>query len=48
MTEDSKGRKVADDPPPILGTWRRIYLAVLAYLFTVILLFWLFGRAATP
>jgi hypothetical protein len=28
-----------DDPPPFLGTWKRVYSAVLVYLFIVILLF---------
>jgi hypothetical protein len=25
-------RQVLDDPPPFLGTWRRVYIAVLCYL----------------
>lgn len=33
-----------DEPPPILGTWRRLYTAVLLYLATLIALFYLFTR----
>jgi hypothetical protein len=30
-----------DDPPPFLGTWRRVYAAVLLYLCALIgLMFW--------
>ena len=28
-----------DEPPPLLGTWNRVYVAVLLYLFALILLF---------
>lgn len=28
-----------DDPPPFLGTWKRVYAAVLVYLVVLILLF---------
>ena len=34
-----------DEPPPFLGTWRRIYAAVLIYLAGLIVLFYLFMRA---
>ena len=37
-----------EDPPPILGTWRRAYLAVLGWLALLIVLFYLFGRTFTP
>ena len=38
-------RDVPDDPPPFLGTWRRVYAAVLVYLcFVVAGLYW-FTRA---
>jgi hypothetical protein len=33
-----------DEPPPILGTWRRLYTAVLIYLVVLIVLFYLFTR----
>ncbi len=38
-------RDVPDDPPPFLGTWRRVYLAIVLYLVGLISLFYLFTRA---
>jgi len=38
-------RVVADEPPPFLGTWKRVYVAVLIYLGLVIFGFYLFTRA---
>jgi hypothetical protein len=38
-------RDTPDDPPPFLGTWRRVYAAVLLYLAGVIAAFYLFTRA---
>ena len=37
--------EMPDDPPPILGTWRNVYIFVLAYLAGVITLFYIFTRA---
>ncbi|HVX66359.1 MAG TPA: hypothetical protein VHA11_07150 [Bryobacteraceae bacterium] len=34
-----------DDPPPILGTWPRLYAAILVYLALLISLFYGFTRA---
>ena len=34
-----------DEPPPVLGTWRNVYIFVLSYLAGVILLFYFFTRA---
>jgi hypothetical protein len=34
-----------DDAPPFLGTWKRVYLAVLIYLAAVITAFYFFTRA---
>jgi hypothetical protein len=34
-----------EEPPPILGTWRRLYTAVLVYLAVLIVLFYVFTRA---
>jgi hypothetical protein len=31
------GAHLIDEPPPILGTWPRVYAAVLGYLFVLIL-----------
>jgi hypothetical protein len=36
---------VPDDPPPFLGTWRRVYIGVLLYLVIVITAFYLFTLA---
>jgi hypothetical protein len=36
---------VPDDPPPFLGTWRRVYIAVVIYLAVIVTLFYLFTRA---
>ncbi len=36
-----------DEPPPFLGTWPRVYAAVLCWLAFVILCFWLFERAVS-
>jgi len=38
-------REVPDEPPPFLGTWQRVYQAVLIYLVIVIFGFYLFARA---
>jgi hypothetical protein len=38
-------RDVPDDPPPFLGTWRRIYAAIVIYLVVLIFGFYLFTRA---
>ncbi len=35
----------ADDPPPILRTWPRLYAAVLIYLALLISVFYAFTRA---
>ena len=45
MTDDEAAREMPDDPPPILGTWPRVYAAVAVYVAVVIFLFWLFTRA---
>jgi hypothetical protein len=34
-----------DEPPPFLGSWKRIYVAVLLYLVLLISAFYLFTRA---
>ncbi len=34
-----------DDPPPFLGSWRRVYVAVLIYLCLLIAGFYLFTLA---
>jgi hypothetical protein len=44
-SEDSISRVPPDEPPPFLGTWRRVYLAVLIYLGALIVSFYIFMRA---
>jgi hypothetical protein len=34
-----------EEPPPFLGTWRRVYTAIIIYLIALIVLFYLFTRA---
>jgi hypothetical protein len=38
-------RDVHDEPPPFLGTWKRVYAAVLIYLAAIISIFYAFTRA---
>ena len=33
-----------DEPPPFLGSWRRVYIVVLIYLACVIIAFYTFTR----
>ncbi len=33
-----------DEPPPFLGRWRRVYLAVLCYLFVLIAALYVVSR----
>ncbi len=44
MNDDPAARPMPDDPPPFLGAWRRVYIAVLLYLAFLILLFYGFTR----
>ena len=37
-----------DEPPPFLGTWTRLYAAVLVYLALLITVFYLFTKAFEP
>jgi len=36
-----------DEPPPLLGSWRNVYIFVLCYLALLILGFYWFSRAFT-
>jgi hypothetical protein len=38
-------RDVPDEAPPFLGTWKRVYIAVLFYLAAIIAVFYLFTQA---
>lgn len=33
-----------EEPPPLLGSWRNLYLLVLGNLAVLVLLFWLFSE----
>ncbi len=46
MSEDRKD--IIDEPPPFLGTWRRVYIAVLCYVAVLITLFYVFARTFAP
>jgi hypothetical protein len=48
MSDSPREREVIDDPPPFLGTWPRVYAAVLIYLCALILLFYIMTRAFAP
>ena len=41
-------RTVADEPPPFLGSWKRVYTVVVIYLACVITLFYWFTRTFAP
>jgi hypothetical protein len=38
-------RDVPDEPPPFLGTWRRVYIGVVIYLAVILAGFYLFTLA---
>jgi hypothetical protein len=41
---DPETRAVIDEPPPFLGQWRNVYIAVLLYLAALIFGLYLFTR----
>jgi len=42
---DEETRPFLDEPPPFLGTWRNVYIAVLCYLAVLIGGLYLFTKA---
>jgi hypothetical protein len=49
MPTDAPDEKpVIDEPPPFLGSWRRVYVMVVCYLGVLIGLFYLFTRRFAP
>ena len=52
MTQDSlhgiQQRSTLDEPPPVLGTWPRVYAFVMCELVAVIALFYWFTAAFRP
>ena len=47
VTKPDRGDQ-PDEPPPILGTWPRIYAAVIGWLAFLILTFYCFARKFAP
>ena len=43
--QPNRHREVIDEPPPFLGTWKRVHLVIVAYLFVLIVVFYLFGKS---
>jgi|GraSoiStandDraft_16_1057320.scaffolds.fasta_scaffold16293_5 hypothetical protein len=41
-------RQILDEPPPVLGSWPRVYLFVVCYLAALITLFYLFTAHFAP
>jgi len=46
MPPDAKPAGDLDEPPPILGTWRNVYVLVLGELAFLVVAFWLLRRWA--
>jgi hypothetical protein len=44
VAHDHGSRVTDDEPPPILGSWRRIYIVILCYLAFLIVVFYVFTR----
>jgi hypothetical protein len=44
MTDPVSRSEMPDEPPPVLGSWRNVYVFVLTYLAAVITLFYVFTR----
>jgi hypothetical protein len=47
-TPEPPPKVTIDEPPPFLGTWRRVYIFILCYLAVVIAGFYVFSRAYAP
>ena len=45
---EERERQVVDEPPPVLGSWPKVYRFVLIYLAVVIALFYWFTAAYRP
>lgn len=41
----SGGETGGEEPPPVLGSWRRLYAAVLLFLAVQVVLYWALTRA---
>ena len=40
--------EIRDEPPPVLGPWRRVYIFVLVYIAALIVLFYAFTVYFAP
>ena len=47
MTEEKTTRDPADEPPPLLGRWRNVYILVVVELAVLVAAFWAFARWAS-
>jgi hypothetical protein len=47
VTEEDRGAPAADEPPPVLGRWRNVYVVVLVELALIVALFWALTRWAS-
>ena len=45
MTQTQGNAELSEEKPPIFGTWRRMYLAVVLHLAFLIILFYFFSKA---
>ena len=45
---EERERQVVDEPPPVLGSWPKVYRFVILYLAVVIALFYWFTAAYRP
>jgi hypothetical protein len=48
VTAENDPKQMIDDPPPVLGTWRRVYLFVIVYLACLIGAFYAFTVHFAP
>ena len=48
MSPDQREREVIDEPPPVLGSWPKVYRLILIYLVALIALFFAFTAAYRP
>jgi hypothetical protein len=50
MADDApvEHKEIEDEPPPVLRTWSRAYMLVVAYLALLIVLFYLFTKHFAP
>ena len=45
MTDETRKQSSPEDPPPVGGSWAKLYAVVLANLAVLVVLFYLFTRA---